>query len=473
VKALSGYVSRTAEPDRSRPRQPFAVIAYKATADSVSKAVTLVVTIVAARTLPPAEFGVLALAMTTGWLLSVASDAGLPLDLARQIAQASSDGGRPPFAPVRDAMRLRVALGAGATVVGVAVGILLAPDGLVPAFVVIVLAQVLNATLETLSHAFRGVGRSDVEASVSLVQRAASGLAACAVMAVAPSLLWVGVALAVPPALALAASMVIVRRMTEGAATGGAAIATASTLSGRFLREVAPIGGAILLSALYFRCDVYFVARWHGLETVGVYNAAFRIVEALRLVPAAVLAVTFPLLCRTTSWRPLTNVMGFLLPASVVVAALLYATAPQLLLILYGPACVAAAPALRMLALAVPFFFINYALTHQVIAWDGQRAYLGVTALALVTNLAANALLIPDGGMRGAAAATLLTEISVFAGCGWALVLGRVGQVGRADAAGGRYGASRRSSPAKVASDGGQIEWDGQVGADSLSGDRR
>jgi O-antigen/teichoic acid export membrane protein len=82
---------------------------------------------------------------------------------------------------------------------------------------------------------------------------------------------------------------------------------------------------------------------------------------------------------------------------------------------------VAAAPALSVLAAALPFFFVNYALTHLVIAWDGQRAYLGVTAAALATNLIANTLLIPDGGMRGAAVATLLTEVVVSAGCVWAL----------------------------------------------------
>ena len=56
-------------------------------------------------------------------------------------------------------------------------------------------------------------------------------------------------------------------------------------------------GLGILISALYFRCDVFFIEHWHGLEAVGAYNAAFRIVEALRLFPAAVLAVSYPALC--------------------------------------------------------------------------------------------------------------------------------------------------------------------------------
>ena len=80
-----------------------------------------------------------------------------------------------------------------------------------------------------------------------------------------------------------------------------------------------------------------------------------------------------------------------------------------------------AAPALRILALALPLFFVNYALPHQVIAWDGQRAYLAITAIALVANLVSNTMLIPTGGMVGAATATLLTELTVAAGCAVAL----------------------------------------------------
>ena len=44
-------------------------------AANVEDGVTLVITVAAARVLTPVDFGVLALAMTTGWILGVASDA--------------------------------------------------------------------------------------------------------------------------------------------------------------------------------------------------------------------------------------------------------------------------------------------------------------------------------------------------------------------------------------------------------------
>ena len=71
--------------------------------------------------------------------------------------------------------------------------------------------------------------------------------------------------------------------------------------------------------------------------------------------------------------------------------------------------------------MALPLFFLNYALTHQVIGWDGQRSYLLIALLALLANVVANFALVPSQGIAGAAVATLLTEVVVTAGCIYAL----------------------------------------------------
>jgi O-antigen/teichoic acid export membrane protein len=237
------------------------------------------------------------------------------------------------------------------------------------------------------------------------------------VLLLRPSLAWLAAALVVPPAIALGVSWVIVRQLTVQRDVAAVRADAGLTLAGRFLRDVAPMGLGIFLSALYFRCDVFFIERWHGLETVGVYNAAFRSVEALRLVPAALMAVVFPSLCTAQTLAPLRTTVTWLLAAAALPALVLAVAAGPILETVYGAPFVAAAPALRVLAWALPLFFLNYALTHQVLAWNGQRPYLGVVAAALVTSVAANLALVPSGGMRGAATATLLTEVVIAAGC--------------------------------------------------------
>jgi O-antigen/teichoic acid export membrane protein len=402
VKAISEYVN-------PRVRAPH-LVAYKATADVVSKTVTLIVTIAAARVLAPDVFGVLALAMTTGWLLGVASDAGLPLYLARAVAR---DAGATGVA-VREVMRWRVRLGAAALALGLVTAAQFAPTGYVIAFALIVAAQLAGAVLETLAHVFRGLGRSEIESTITIAQRLAAALLAATVLLWRPSLLLVATALLIPPVIAVCVAFAIALRIAGPAAFTG--VNSKLTLT-RFRREAAPIGLGVLVSAVYFRCDVYFVNYWHGLDTVGIYNAVFRLVEALRLFPAAVLAVAFPDLVRAATGRPLTRLSVLLLSVGTLAAAVTIAAASGIVHVAYGEAYAAAAAPLQVLALALPLFFLNYALTHQVIAWDGQRRFLAITVAGLVANVAGNLLLIPGQGMLGAAWSTVFTECVITAGC--------------------------------------------------------
>jgi O-antigen/teichoic acid export membrane protein len=384
-------------------------VAYKAAADVLSKGVTLLVTVAAARVLAPPAFGILALAVTTGWLLGVASDAGLPLYLARALAR----GDAPSAAVVRSVMRLRAKLALAAAFAGLLVATVWAPPAFVIAFALITTAQIAGAVLETLSHVYRGLGRSEIESTIVIAQRLFAAALASAVLFTRPSLLLLSVALVVPPAAALAVSLAIAARLTRS--SGGNA-RRALTFD-RFRNDAAPIGIGILISAIYFRCDVYFLNYWHGLEAVGAYNAVFRLVEALRLFPAAVLAVAFPELCRAMTLRPLGRLSVLLASTGALAMAFIVAAAPGIVHVTYGAAYDAAAAPLQVLALALPLFFLNYALTHQVIAWGGQHQYLGVTCAALFGNVIANLALIPSAAMLGAAWSTVLTEVVVTAGC--------------------------------------------------------
>jgi O-antigen/teichoic acid export membrane protein len=162
---------------------------------------------------------------------------------------------------------------------------------------------------------------------------------------------------------------------------------------------------------------VYFIQQWHGFQPVGGYNAAFRLVEALRLIPAAVLAVTFPMLVTASNTQLVRRLGAVLTAVGVLFAGICAAGGSILIPLIYGDSYAYAAPAFSILALALPLFFLNYALTHQVIAWDGQIAYLLIASLALAANITANLVLVPPQGIAGAAVATVLTEIVVTAGC--------------------------------------------------------
>lgn len=391
-------------------------IGLKASADVAGKAVALAITVAAARTLVADAFGVLALAMTTGWLLGVATDAGLSMFLARETARPRA-GLRKLFNEVMIVRGGLAYLAAASTALGVSAFV---PSHWRLQFLLIVLAQLAGAVLETVGHAFRGMERSEIESALQLAQRGVTAAAGLTVLAWQPRLDYLGAALLAPPLVALAVSLHVASRLLARIRTETVTEAQALTWR-RFATTALPLGAGAFVSALYFRCDLYFVERWHGLEAAGAYNAVFRLVDGARLLPAAVMAVTFPALCRARDTRELLRIARWLAGAGALVLLALAPTAGWLVTALYGEPFRHAAPALALLSLAVPLFFLNYALTHQVIAWDGHRAYMGIALAALAGNLLANLLLVPPYGMTGAAAATVLTEVVVSAGCLFAL----------------------------------------------------
>jgi len=399
------------------------LIAYKAFADLAGKGALFVITIAAARRLTPEAFGLFSLGSTLGWMAAVVSDGGIQLHLAREVARRPAEASR----LLNGWLRIRLWTAATATAM---VAIVLAAGWQAAAaapIAILALVYACSGLIELLHYFYRGLSRSDVESSLTLWQRGGTLIFGLAALAWRPDLTVLAIAMLVPVAVTLALSLRLARRMAEGSRADGPRSGPAPDRQPGhvevFRRDVWPIGLGIVLSALYFRVDVFLVELWSGTEAVARYNAVFRLVEALRLFPAAVLAVVLPGLVRAGDLRPLARAAVPVSAFAIVVSALLWLGAGRLVPGLYGAPYAAAIPAFRILLLSFPLLSLNLALTHQLVAWDGQRAYAGLCALALAVNLALNARLIPRWSIDGAAWATLGTELVLTAGCGAALWL--------------------------------------------------
>ena len=389
------------------------LIAYKAAADLAGKASLFVVTIVAARLLSTEAFGIFSLGTTLGWMLAVVTDSGIQLHVARAVARRPDDA-----APLLRAwMRVRLWTAAAALVV-VAIGA--AAGGWTAAYAlpISIFAAVYACAglVEFLHYVYRGLSRTDIESTLTLWHRGAMLVCAVVTLAWTRSVTALAIAMLVPAAATLVVSLRIARRLTGDAPSDGAAVRVR-----RDVGEIWPIGAGIVLSALYFRIDVFLVQYWSGTEAVARYNAVFRLVDALRLFPAAAIAVALPSLCRGNDLRPLVRAAAPMTLAAGVAAIALWAAAGWLIPLLYQERYATAVPAFRILLLSFPLMTLNMALTHQLIGWDRQHVYAALCAAALGVNVALNARLIPALSIDGAAWATLGTEVCLTIGCAAAI----------------------------------------------------
>jgi O-antigen/teichoic acid export membrane protein len=419
-------VDETSFPN-AKPRRAL-LIAYRAFSDLAGKGSLFVITIVAARRLSPESFGVFSLGSALGWIVAVVSDGGIQLHLARAVAR------RPEQARqlLREWLWVRLWTAAFA-IAGVTLAVATRWRGPSAApIAILALVYACSGLIELLHYFYRGLSRSEVESSLTLWQR--GGTLACGLIALAwhPDVTRLAIAMLIPVVATLAWSVRIASRMTDESRLrddsrdadrpppADQPPRTPGTFT-TFRRDIWPIGAGIVLSALYFRIDVFLVQLWSGTESVALYNAVFRLVEALRLFPAAVLAVMLPALVRAGNLRPLARVAVPLTAFAVAATGLLWLSAGWMIPWLYGARYAPAVPAFRVLLLSFPLLSLNLALTHQLVGWDGQRAYAGLCLLALAINVALNARLIPIWSIEGAAWATLGTEMVLTTGCAVAL----------------------------------------------------
>jgi O-antigen/teichoic acid export membrane protein len=395
-----------------------AQVAYRVASDVAAKGAFFVVTVIAARRLSLEDFGVFSIGTTLGWMAAVASDFGIQMHLARSIAH----GGQRAADVLAVWLRVRAVTSAVVIVVAAAIAALTTPGGGTLAILLITIAYVAAGLVESVNYFYRGLGRTDIESTLTIVQRGALLLIAALALSLSPTVTALGVAMVIPPAAMLAYS--VARAGTLAASTGAGGIATTTPIDvrGELLREVLPIGAGIVLSAFYFRIDVLLLQLWNGTDAVATYNAVFRIVDGLRLVPAALVAVALPVLCRATTLQPLLRTSAIATGAAIAISAVLWAIADAVVPLLFGGGYAGGVPAFRILLLAFPLMSLNHALTCQLIGWHGHRAYAATCAAALLFNVAANAALLPAYGSVGAAWTTVATEVVMTLGSIGALI---------------------------------------------------
>lgn len=395
-----------------------ALITYRTLSDVAGKAAVFAVTVLAARRLSRDAFGIVSLGTTLGWMVAVATDFGMQMHLARSVALRPGEARHLLETWLRVRQRTAVI---GLVLVGVAVGATEMEGARALTLLIFVSVYLVGGLVEFLHYFYRGLSRSDIESTLTLGWRGTSLACAAAVLWWRPDVTVLALALLVPACATFAVSLRRGRRLAPVEHHEERRTSAPVDVRGELGRDVWPIGAGIVLSAVYFRVDVLLIELWRGTEAVGLYNAVFRLVDALRLFPAAVLAVVLPSLVRATSTGSMFQVSAGLTGFGVGVSLVLWPLAGWLVTLVYGAAYAETVPAFRVLLLSFPLMCLNYALTHQLIGWQRHRAYAAICATALVFNLALNARLIPALSIVGAAWATVGTELVVTCGCAAAL----------------------------------------------------
>jgi O-antigen/teichoic acid export membrane protein len=178
-----------------------------------------------------------------------------------------------------------------------------------------------------------------------------------------------------------------------------------------------PYGILALLGAIYFRVDLIMLDLLVGGEQVGHYASAFRILDAVIIIPALVTAVLFPRFAYLQQFDLIQAGRLYLAATRILfwlglgIAAVLIPLAPVVLELVYTANYGAAAPALIWLLLGMVFLFCHAPNAAMLFASRNLKLVVGLSFLTAGVNVLLNAVLIPIYGGVGAAAATAACEV--------------------------------------------------------------
>jgi O-antigen/teichoic acid export membrane protein len=183
-------------------------------------------------------------------------------------------------------------------------------------------------------------------------------------------------------------------------------------------KEAIPLAVTNVLAILYFRIGTLYLFRYSGAGEAGIFTSSSQIVEALYLIPMAVVGASFPIICRAApdpeklalAFEKVTSALVFI---ALFVAATGTVVSSTIVRVLFGSAYVSSGLLLRLLIWTVVPTFLHYALAYFLIAIGKQQIVPISAFVGVFVSLTCNFLLVPRFGALGAVYSSAATEVCI------------------------------------------------------------
>ena len=187
------------------------------------------------------------------------------------------------------------------------------------------------------------------------------------------------------------------------------------------LKQAWPFGLAGAFSGIYFWIDSVMLSFMKGDEVVGWYNAAYRLVFVLTVIPGVFFTSAFPAMSKyyVTSKESLKLIseksIKYMIILAVPIALGTSLLADKAIMLIFDPGYSNSIIALQILVWAVAFVFISSGFARLFESSNKQLIVTIVAGACALLNIVLNLILIPKYSYIGASIATVTTEFTALA----------------------------------------------------------
>ncbi|MDI6778042.1 MAG: flippase [Patescibacteria group bacterium] len=199
----------------------------------------------------------------------------------------------------------------------------------------------------------------------------------------------------------------------------------------KFLKESYPVGISAIIVFAYFKLDTILLSILKTNADVGIYNAAYKVVENVAFFPAMFVGLVMPIMSRYIFHErekfervaDKTFKVFLILAVPLVIGSVFFAK--NIIGLIGGAGYEESVLVLKILAFAMAFIFFGSFFINVIIAGNQQRKLIGILFFCAVFNISMNLFLIPRFSYKGAAVTSSLTEflVVIFSGAAcWRLL---------------------------------------------------
>lgn len=381
------------------------------------RGLALLFSLYAASALGVEKFGAYGYAMAIVSMIAAISDFGANTFQIRQTAVSSDIEGRRLL--MTSSLAIRTTLG----ILGFSIIVILSSflsDNQVIARLTILLAAAMffNNMYAAFSSTLIGLENFGLYGKISILLQSVNIGAACLLIYLGFGLLGIGYAFSVWGFLSLILGSAIVMKKHYMPVLR---ISRENML--KFFRGAAPIGLTAILVAIYYKSDYVILEHFRGTAEVGLYNAAYVVVNALIFLPTTISTTFLPRLSFLKKNDPTKleiiyrYAFKYLFFAGFGLGFGTMAVSSDLMVAIYPGEFASAYLALNILIWALSLIFINSMQGNMLIAIGKQRLLPYITGSAALINISLNLVVIPRYGIQGAAFTTVLAEIVAGGSC--------------------------------------------------------
>lgn len=188
-------------------------------------------------------------------------------------------------------------------------------------------------------------------------------------------------------------------------------------------KQIIIFGLHLLFGTLFFQLDTILILSIKGEAAAGVYQASFRLLLILLIVPELIVGASFPTLSRLFASNDInwieTNklILKILLILAIPISLILLVFPDQIIFLIYSRReYLEAAPLLAISGIILFVRFISEPFAMCLTITNKQIARTKIVIAASILNLILNLLLIPVWGLKAAILISLGTNIFALAG---------------------------------------------------------